>query len=216
MGASLGVATFTSAIAENKDSGFLRDYSRLEETSTAGGATIRAWASPKFRPDTYTAVMIDPLVIYPEPRPSERVTAEALHQIVDYANNRIQRQFRDEVEVVNSPGPGVARLRVAITSVASKDEGLKPYQLVPIALVATMASRSMKGGAPQRALIVMEVEVSDSVTGELLAARVRSGTGERLAQIGDKEQITLDVVKPFLNELVKDIAPELTTYIKKK
>ncbi len=54
------------------------------------------------------------------------------------------------------------------------------------------------------------------MTGELLAARVRSGTGERLAQIGDKEQITLDVVKPFLNELVKDIAPELTTYVKKK
>jgi hypothetical protein len=179
------------------------------------GSAIRAWASPKLTPANYHALLIDPAVFYPEPRPSEQVSAEALQQILAYSNDLLKRTLSKDFNVVDRAGPGVVRIRGAVTSVAAKGEGLKPYQLVPIAFVATAAKRAATG-APQRAFIIIEVEGTDSVTGELLAQRVRVGTGERLAKIADQQTITLETVKPLLDELAARAFPELSKYVKPK
>jgi hypothetical protein len=76
------VATTPGACASGGDvnqtrgSGFLRDYSVLQQVTDAQGRTIHAWASPKFTPANYDAILLDPLVFYPEPRPSAQVSAE--------------------------------------------------------------------------------------------------------------------------------------------
>lgn len=128
----------------------MRDYSRLEATTTTGGARTRAWASAELTPDRYNTVMIDAHFIYPEPRPAEKVSADALRQILEYANSALKRRFTGESNVMSSPGPDVARPRMAITSVASKGEDLKAYQLVLVAPVATRASRAAQR-SPERA-----------------------------------------------------------------
>jgi hypothetical protein len=63
---------------------------------------------------------------------------------------------------------------------------------------------------------VSEVEGTDSVTGELLGMRVRVGTGERLAQVTGQQVITLDTVKPLLDDLAAGAFPELARYVKAK
>ena len=210
----IALAHAGAALAAETDSGFLRDYSSLKESKDTAGKTIRGWVSPKFTPANYNAILVDPLVFYPEPRPSERVSAEALQQMLAYANDLLKQSLGKRFKVVDGAGPGVVRLRVAFTSVAAKGEGLKPYQLVPIAFVATMAKRAAAGGAPQRAAIVAEVEATDSATGELLGMRVRVGTGERLAKFGEKDPVTLETVKPLLDEMAGQAFPELQKYVK--
>jgi hypothetical protein len=79
-----------------------------------------------------------------------------------------------------------------------------------------MAKRAAEGGAPERAVIVAEVEATDSATGELLAMRVKVGTGERLAKFGEKDPITLKIVKPLLDEMAGQAFPELEKYVKAK
>jgi len=212
MGVMLGAGLHANAMAQDQDSGFLRDYARLQEIKDSAGKTIRGWLSPKLTPDNYNALLIDPLVFYPEPRPNEHVSAEALQQMLAYSNDVLKRTLSKRFNVVDRPGPGVLRLRVAFTSVAAKGEGLKPYQLVPMAFVVTMA----KGGPAQRAFIVAEVEATDSVSGQLMGMRVKTGTGERLAKIGDKDAITLQTVKPLLDEMAGQAFPELGKYVKAK
>ncbi len=51
-----------AALAQETDSGFLRDYSRLNEAKDTAGKTIRGWVSPKFTPDNYTAILVEPLL----------------------------------------------------------------------------------------------------------------------------------------------------------
>jgi hypothetical protein len=109
----------------------------------------------------------------------------------------------------------VLRIRAAFTSSATQEEGLKPYQYVPMAFVATMATRAATG-TPQQAFVVIEVEGTDSVTGELLGQRVRVGTGKRLAKVAGQEVVTLDTVKPLLDELASAAFPELSQYVKPK
>lgn len=84
-----------------------------------------------------------------------------------------------------------------------------------MAFVATMAMRAATG-TPQRAFIVVETEATDSVTGELLGERVRVGTGERLASIAGQQVVTLETVKPLLDELAAAAFPNLSNYVKPK
>lgn len=194
-------------------SGFLKDYSRLSETKDTRGKTVRAWTSPKLSPATYQAILLEPLVFYPEPQPTEQVSSETLQQILAYSDETLRQSLGQRFQLVNRPGPGVLRLRAAFTGVAAQDEGLKPYQFVPIAFVATMAARTATG-TPQRATIVVEVEATDSLTGELLGQRVRMGTGERLSSAGSQRTITLETVKPLLDEMTAGAFPELANYVK--
>ncbi len=115
--AGMAVGLPATAGAQDQDSGFLRDYARLQETKDAAGNTIRAWASPKLAPDNYNAIMLDPLIFYPEPRPSERVSAQALDQILNYTNDVLRQSMGARFKLVNTPGPGVARIRAAFSGV---------------------------------------------------------------------------------------------------
>jgi len=60
------------------------------------------------------------------------------------------------------------------------------------------------------------VEATDSTTGELLGMRVRMGTGEKLAKFGEKDPVTLEAVKPLLDNLAGQAFPELGKYVKAK
>ena len=200
-----------SATAE---SGFLRDYSSLQQTTDAEGRTIRTWVSPKFTPANYNAILLDPLVFYPEPRPTEQVSAEELRKMLAYSNDALKRALSQRFRVVDRPGKGVVQVRIAFSGVALQREGLKPYQYIPIALVATLAARAATGGAPQRAFIVVESEATDSVTGELLGERVRVATGERLP--AGQKVVTADSLRPLLDELALQSFPELAKYVRPK
>ena len=209
-----GCASKGDVSGDSDGSGFLRDYSTLQETRDTDGRSFRTWASPKLTPASYNAILLDPLVFYPEPAPGDQVSAEELRKMLAYSNDVLKRTLSQRFNVVDRAAPGALRLRVAFSGVATQGEGLKPYQYVPIALVATMAVRAATGGAPQRTFIVVETEATDSVTGELLGQRVRVATGERLP--AGQSVVTLDSVKTLLDALASQAFPELANYVRPK
>ena len=143
------------------------------------------------------------------------MSAETLQQILAYSNDTYKRSVSQRFRVVDRAGPGVLRIRIAFTGVAAQGEGLKPYQYVPIAFVATMAARAATG-TPQRAFIEVETEGTDSVTGELLAHESAGGDRRAPGQVAGQQVITLDTVKPLLDELAAGAFPELAKYVKPK
>ena len=215
LGAMLGGCASKGDVSGDSDgSGFLRDYSSLQETKDTEGKTIQTSVSPKLTPANYNAILLDPLVFYPEPRPTEQVSADELRKMLAYSNDALKRALSQRFNVVDRAGPGVLQLRIAFSGVALQGEGLKPYQYVPIALVATLATRAATGGAPQRAFIVVESEATDSVTGELLGERFRVATGERLP--AGQKAVTADSLRPLLDELALQSFPELAKYVRPK
>ena len=202
---------------ETQNSGFLQDYSKLQWSKDAQGNPVRTWASPKLTPANYNAILLDPLIFYPEPKPSEKVSAEALQQMVAYANEVLRSSMAKRFVLVDKPQPGAVRIKAAISAVASEGEGLAPYQYVPIAFVATTITRAATG-TPQRAFILSESQVTDSVTGELLGERVKvfTGTGGKLQEVAGKEQITLETMKPVLEGAAAQAMPNLEKFVKPK
>ena len=217
IGTSLLLAGYGSAgAAEQQYSGFASDYSGLKKTRDPLGEPVLRMVSPRFTPANYHALIIEPVHLYPEPQPSDKVSQSTLDEIAQYINSKLKSQLAKDIKITDTAGPGVARLRIAITDVGAKTEGRKPYQFIPVALVLTTASRAISG-APQEATLHVESEVTDSDNGGRLMVAVREGTGERLKKAaGGEDVITLDALKPLLDHWIEATIKESVEYIKSR
>jgi hypothetical protein len=103
---------------------------------------------------------------------------------------------------------------IAFTGVRGVDQSLAAYQLVPAAFVATQLFRAAEG-TPQQARVKCEVLIVDSVSGDLLAAQVRQGSGAALQQVATGNRVvTLNDVKPLIDNWVDASADALARFVR--
>lgn len=186
-------------VPKQEFSGYLGDYSELKKTKDAEGHEVLRWQSPKLKPGTYKAMILDPIVFYPAPRPTKQVSLQTLEQMRDYLNKAVKAQVGKVIKLTDKTGPGVVCMRSAITGAATETEALKGYQYIPIAFLVTEAEGAT-GDRSREAYIVLEAEILDSRTGERLAMDVRKDVAKKLLK-NDKQQLTLDDVRPMLDDL---------------
>ena len=216
----LGVAALAVALAgcatkpaTSEHSGFLGDYSQLQQTTDSTGATIARAINPAFKAQNYYAVLIDPVIFYPEPQPTEKVSMDDLNAIRSYLNQTLYTSIGKSVKVVDKAGPGVLRLRVAITSVSTQEEGMKAYQYIPIAFVVTKAADAAKG-TPEQGKLFIESELTDSVTGVRMMSAVRSGVGDALRPSTDASgKLAVESLKPMLDKWGQAVATEAPKFV---
>ncbi|WP_372521871.1 DUF3313 domain-containing protein [Sulfuricaulis sp.] len=200
-------------VKKEQYSGFLKDYSQLKEEKDAKGDKVMRYISPKLTSGKYSKVMIDRVEFYPAPHPDKNVDSATLDQIRDYFDQALRQKIGEKTTVVDQAGPGVVRMRVALTAVAAETAALKAYQYIPIALIV----QGVKGAAGARAKnaeLCTELEVLDSQSGERIGAVVKKGTGTEVKKVKEGEDkgekmVALDNVKPILDnwaQLAADFA----------
>ena len=200
-----------------KTSGFLPDYSRLQQQAAPGGGTRLVYQNPRFTPAHYQAIKLDPVQYYPKPQPSADVSMETLTKIRQAVDKSLRQKLGQQVRLVDRAGPGVAHVRVAVTAVGSETRSLKAYQFIPVALVITGAKAAAQGGLPKDATIALETSVTDSESGELLYAGVRGGTGERIEEAAQgKGGVQLSDLQPLIDEWSAGAASSIRRYVKGK
>jgi len=201
--ALLAVAACSSNRVDPKDySGFLQDYSRLQPAESPSGAPVMRWIDPKVSASQYTQIFIEPSPFYPKPQPTAVISAQTLQEITRYFNEALRREMGSVLTLVKAPGPGTIVVRPAITAVSTGNEGLKPYEVIPIALVAAGVNTAM-GGRDQEVDVGVEAAFLDGASEKVLAQVVRKGTGKELEN--DTQKLTLNDVKPVLDGWAKDM-----------
>ncbi|TDY42649.1 uncharacterized protein DUF3313 [Paraburkholderia rhizosphaerae] len=199
---------------QSEYSGFLKDYSNLHETTDPDGETFLRYVNPKLNPTNYSAVIVEPVTMYPKAEPTDQLSQATIDQVRNYSTACLKQAIGSRVKVTETPGPGVVNLRVAITGVASSAEGLQPYQVLPMAFVATMAIDTV-AGAPQKAKLLVEALGTDSVSGEVLSKVVRTHTGERLQRVASNEPvITFESVKPIMDQWCDSVSKTVSQYVR--
>jgi hypothetical protein len=183
--------------ARAANSGFLPDYSRLEDATDANRAPMRRWSSPKLTKDNYQKMLIDKVVYYPAPKASDQVSGQALSDIRDYIDSQLRTVVLARVPQAGEPGPGILRVQVAITAAETTASGLKPWQIIPVALVV-QGAEAAAGKRQRNVVLCVESLVTDSVTDEVLSEAVRNVKGVTLPD--SKAQLTLDLVKSRIDE----------------
>lgn len=141
-------------------SGFLSTYDNLEKV----GANRMEFVSDVAR--DYDALVLDPIEVHIEPE--ERILSDAQRlDVLDHFHDRLAQLFEDKgFIVVESPGPRVAHVRLAITDIHKSTWWLNLHP-------GSKLSGIGLGGAS------MEGEVVDSITGAQLAAVIQAGKGNQ-------------------------------------
>ncbi len=149
--------------AEPTHEGFLGDYSRLKPT--ADGAL--RYINPTLPLAGYSGFIIEPVVVRMRPDTEGRQTDPSqLRRLAAYMRSAIIEAIEDRYSVVTQPGPGVARVRVALTDVRRS-------------IRSSSALRTLLEGGQGGA--AMEAELIDSRSGRQIAALIESRMGDRLS-----------------------------------
>ncbi|MCE4053029.1 DUF3313 domain-containing protein [Pseudomonas sp. Au-Pse12] len=200
--ASLALVGCSSNLTQPDEySGFLQDYSRLKEAKSPSGVEVMRWVDPKLEVSRYRAIYIEPTQFYPQPQATAKIPQSTLNAINQYYDQALRREAARSLPLAQGPGPGVVVVRAAITAVSSKTEGLKPYEVIPVALVAAAVSTAT-GIRDQQTTLGTEAVFLDGSNGKVIAQVVRKGTGKPLEN--DSQVMKAEDVKNVIDGWAAD------------
>lgn len=161
------------------ESGFLPNYRLLQPVAnTPEGTRIWRYRKAGINPNTYTAVILDPIYLN-----QSQFTNEITPQVVAQTKRVLEMSMREAVEsrrglrIVTQPGPGVARISVGITGAEISADGLKPWSFTPIGLAANAAAYASGVNSKTPALVI-ESKITDSQSRDFIGGGVITIEGE--------------------------------------
>lgn len=184
LAALLGGCATTEEVTEVEKSGFLGDYSMLQPGG-AGQAALR-YISPDAQFSAYDKVVIEPITIWVNQASLKNVPEEERKMLVDYLHTALSSELGKDYKLVRTHGPGVMRLRVAITEASSTSPVMSTVSnVVPQMLLISNVKKLATGTYAFVGSAAAEGELVDGASGARLAAWVdkRSG-GESVERIG--------------------------------
>jgi hypothetical protein len=165
---------------------FLGDYSMLKEGGE--GRAQLLYIDPQVDFKSYTAIMIDPVRLYASGKHQmDKMSVEDQQKILNYADAAIRKQLAADFKLVDAPGHGVMRLRVAITEAEDANVTLDTMStIMPPAIALSSLVALGTGEWPFTGSAGVEAEGLDSVSGKRLFAAVDRRTGAKVTGKGDK------------------------------
>lgn len=166
-----------SGMKDVQKTGFLSDYSQLQPGGDDRSALVYMKPGMDLKP--YNKLMFERFVVLLSDSAQYReIDPAMLKELTDYYQNAVFNAVKDGYEVVDQPGPGVLRVRVAITELTPSNPTANTLStIVPVGIVAAGATKAVSGDNLGTGEAGTEFELLDAVTGERLAAAVDKRQG---------------------------------------
>lgn len=189
-------------------SGFLPSYQGLEETTSSTGEPVLRWVAPGFNPRAYSTVVFKELELYPVPKPTERVNAKTLNELQAITSANVKGALGQKYTVVPTEaqapiGSRTLIMHAAITGVSASNEGMKWYEVVPVAAVVG-ATQAALGYRDQNTELFIEADLVDAASGQPVVKVVRKVLGTSIEN--DRQAITSNDFKAALKGLTTDLS----------
>lgn len=153
--------------------GFLTDYAKLRPMP--GGSGVLCWRDASVDLKRYDKVLIERIQVYlNRAGASTSIDPSDLKTLLDYFHNAVVKDLRPTIQVVNAPGPGVVRVRFALTHLTPTNTAASlagtaiPYGFVA-EIGAGAASGRPAGSTPYLGQTGMEVQFRDGASGAVIA-----------------------------------------------
>jgi hypothetical protein len=165
---------------EAKPSGFLGDYSQLQPGQD--GQAKLVWFDPNASWKAYNAVIVDPVTLWTAGEEGDlaKLSREDQQMLADRFHTALATALAKDMPVVTQPGPGVLRVRAAITEAGGSNVALDIVSTVipQVRLLATVGGLAADTAATV-GHVSGELEVLDSASGKRLLAGVDERVGTR-------------------------------------
>lgn len=200
--AVLALAGCSSHITKPEQySGFLKDYSNLQQTTSASGKPELRWVDPNYNPNNYTNIVYHPITYYPVPKPTSQVGEKALSEILTYTNTQMKKAISERKPLATTAGPHSLIFRGAITAVNTSKEGLQFYEVIPVAMIVA-GTEAATGHRTMDTNLFFEGELIDASTNKPVIKVVRKNEGKQLNNAS--AQVTADTLKQVIDEMATD------------
>jgi len=157
-----------------RESGFLHDYSDLRPGGKDQASLI--YINPNAKWSQYTGILLEPVTFWADP--NANVDPKVQQELISYYYNVLKQDLSTQLPIVDLPGPGVIRFQAALTDASSATPVLRSVSVVvPQARLLGVVKNYATGSYAFVGSAQSETLVTDSVTGERLAASVDRRTG---------------------------------------
>jgi hypothetical protein len=161
-------------------SGFLHDYSKLTANDPM---KVVDWLYVKEDTDwrSYNKVMLDDVVFFIDQDAEYKgIEAKELANLGEAFHKAFTINLAGATEFTDKPGPGVMRIRLAVTNLQPSNSLTGTVTtVVPVGLALSMISRGVTGSHIGMGSVSVEAELLDSQSGEVLAAMIDEKMGEK-------------------------------------
>jgi len=163
-------------------SGFLGDYSQLVKGEKDQAQLV--YLNPDARFSKYKAIMIDSVTLW-ESSANSKLSPEDQRMVTGFFFRALHEALGKDWEIVDRPGPGVMRLRAALTEAKGARVAMNtvtsilPQLRLPSTLLGTLTDT-----APWVGRATAEAEITDSITDVRLLAGVDQRTGTKAVRSG--------------------------------
>ncbi|MEE8414726.1 MAG: DUF3313 domain-containing protein [Desulfobacterales bacterium] len=173
----LGACVTTEQTRSAKPSGFLKNYSQLRK---GGGERAQLfYINRNVNFDAYSKVMIEPVTIWHgEGSDLSSVPRDELQRMADYLYSATRKELGSILSIVERPGPGVMRVRMAITTAKGSNVPMDIVtNVLPPAIAIDWGKKLATGTHAFVGKAAIEAEVLDSLSYVRLAAAVDERAG---------------------------------------
>ena len=168
---SAGTVASEVSAASVRRVGFLTDYSRLQPMPGGGG--LLCWRNAGTNWKQFDKVMFERIQVFLKPGSMQSIDPTDLKVLIDYFHNDLVKATQPEAQVVTAAGPGVLRVRIALTdlvptnTLASLAGTATPYGFVA-EIGAGAATGRPVGSTPYLGQTGMEVQFRDGASGQIV------------------------------------------------
>ncbi|AKH37984.1 MULTISPECIES: DUF3313 domain-containing protein [Nitrosomonas] len=162
-------------------SGFLQDYSMLHPAANETEASLVYFTPDKTKFRSYTKILLEPVQVWRgEKSSAKNIDMEDANHLSQFLWSRVDEELRKDYTMVQQPGPGVLRVRIGITEAGKGIPVLDNVTAMhPGSLIVSKGKKALSGTESLVGKSSIEMEATDSQTGELLGAGVdRRGGGK--------------------------------------
>ena len=169
-----------AAEKEMPKSGFLQDYSLLTADDPMK-AVNWVYVNEKADVSKYNKVMLDDVVFFiSKDADYKGFEAKELADLGKAFHMAIIMNLRGVYEFTDKPGPGVMRIRLAVTNlVPSNSVTGTVTTIVPVGLALSTVKKAATGSHIGMGEVAIEGEIIDAQTNEILGAVIDAKTGKK-------------------------------------
>ena len=160
----------------------------------AEGQIAWRYMNPSVNWAKYTKLMLQPVTYWDDQQ--SKVSVEDQHRLTNFLYATFEQELAKQFQLVDQDGPDVMQLQLALIDVAAATPGLRTITMViPQARLLSTVKRGATGSYPFVGGAQAEFKLTDSLTGQVLAAgvdrRIGGGSVTTAAQWewGDAENV---------------------------
>jgi len=193
-------------------SGFLGDnYAKLQP-GPKDGAKLR-WIDPNADWRQYDKVMLDSVVFFfDDASEYEGIEPNELKALADDFNQKFLEALMTKYTIVAEPGPGVLRIRFAITDLEQSNPGMATItSVVPVGLVVSTLNKGATDSWTGSGATSAEMMILDAQTNTVIAVakdEKTAGFTERFSKWGSAEEAFTYWADRLVQFLVNARAPQ--------